>query len=160
MHLGQKWVLREALVQAQGTLQISLEKGLLFHFSVEPSPRIYTTPSLPCGSFKPSFCTPAPRAGLSAYPKSRPDPSPTAFEVVLCWGFHSCQPSSQTGPQRGTDAATSATPVRSSSFPQSQGGQDAGLPPTLQHCHPRPCQSAEGTWRAKGIQTTPSHTLT
>lgn len=65
VHLGQKWVWRGVLLQAQGTLQIALEQRLPSHFSLNQVPGLvsntnYTTSSLPCGSFKPSFFTPAP----------------------------------------------------------------------------------------------------
>lgn len=40
VHLGQKWVWRGVLLQAQGTLQIALEQRLLSHFSLNQVPGI------------------------------------------------------------------------------------------------------------------------
>lgn len=70
-------------------------------------------------------------------------------------GFPSCQPKLQTGPQRGQMQPALPLWSGAAASPRLRVAQDTGLPPTLQHCHPRPCQAAEGTWREKGSHKTP-----
>lgn len=83
------------------------------------------------------------------------DPSPAAFTVVLCWAFTAASPSPQLAPKGGQMEPPLPLQSGSAASPRLRVGQDTGLPPTLQHCHPRPCQAAEGTWREKGSHTTP-----